>query len=263
MRRTTTKELHAKGYKRTLIKGLFVTNEGLCCNAQTNRELTPTKRGNVIIDGKAHNLAKLILATFKKQPVRSGQIVFKNGNTKDYSSDNLEYRSNPKIEPPKEADLITCIRLYFQVERKFNKRSFLFKYYLYEVIKNRGFQYRFKDKDFELFLEWSKFDLTNHTRSKYQLSLKHGYTATNGMTYINKYLGLLVGECLQDLQNGTLEVKDFQPKGLTQTQKLKALQTKIDESGYNIKVPLRKPSKKEQIKKAMNEIVKKQEKRTT
>jgi len=37
-----------------------------------------------------------------------------------------------------------------------------------------------------------------------------------------------------------LKVKEFKPKPLTKTQKLKELQKSVNESGLNIKIPLRK-----------------------
>ncbi|OWP81649.1 hypothetical protein BWK63_05025 [Flavobacterium covae] len=239
------RELERQGFKKTQINGLYLSKAGKAYNNITKRHITPTAYGTVIINGKGYNFAKLILETFSKIPVRSGQINFKNGNTKDYTIDNLEYKSTEKQPPPNPTDLIKCIRFYFEVDKNLKSKSPITKYYLYEIIKKRGFNLKFKGLDFDLFLEYTKTDFWVFPKNQNNTFEKFNYTVTNGKNAINKYLNLLVNECMQDFENGLLQIKDFKPKPPTKTDTLRALQKKADEYGLNIKIPLRKKSTKE------------------
>jgi len=237
------RELQKQGFKKTKISGLYLTNKGLCYNYTSKRFLTITN-GKTAINGKAYNVAKIILETFCKIPVRSGQINFINGNDKDFSFKNLEYKSTIKQKPPLATDLIKCIRFYFEVSKNFTTSDILYKYYLYEIIKKRGFNLKYKGIDFDLFLDYSKNDFKTSNNQNNTFA-KFNYTATNGKNAINKYLNLLIFECLQDFENRILKVKDFKPKPPTKTDTLRELQKKATEYGLNVKIPLRKKSNRE------------------
>lgn len=245
------RELQKKGFRKTKISGLYITNSGLCYNSMSKRNLAITN-GKITINGKAYNVAKVILETFCKIPIRSGQITFKNSNNKDFFFENLEYTSTLKQSAPSETDIIQCIRLYFEVDKKLNKRSDLLKYYLNEIIKNRGFNFKYKGLDFDLFIEYHNTEYFIISDNQKKVFDKFNYSTTNGKTAINKYLNLLVCECLQDFENGLLKVKNFKPKPPTKTQKLRELQKSINEMGLNVKIPLRKPSTKELLNRFMN-----------
>lgn len=240
----TIRELQKQGFKKTTIKGLYLTNLGKCYNYSTNRSLTPTVGGKLIFEGKAYNLAKLILETFCKIPVRNGQIVFLDNDKTNFSFQNLEYSTTgTHHEPPTNADLIKCIRFYFQVDKKFTTSNILYKFYLYEIAKHRGFIYLHTESDFSLFLDWLNPTISIESQSKGALSKKHGFRFSNGVNAINKYLDLLVKKCLQDNEIGLLKIKDFTPKPLTKTQRLKAFQLELFNDNWNINVPLRKKRK--------------------
>ncbi|QZL00099.1 hypothetical protein K5L04_10380 [Flavobacterium psychrophilum] len=244
----SVRELQKQGFKKTQISSLFATNNGLCYNSASKRNLTITK-GKITINGKAYNVAKIILETFCKIPTRSGQINFINGNDKDFSFENLEYKSTIKQPLPVATDLIKCIRFYFEVENDFKISNILYKYYFYEIIKKRGFNLKYKGVDFDLFLEYVKTDFCILSNNQNKTFAKFNYTATNGKNAINKYLNLFISECFQDFENGRLKVKGFKPMPQTKTQKLKELQKSVNEYGLNVKIPLRKPSVKETINK--------------
>lgn len=234
------RELQKQGFRKTKISGLYITNNGLCYNSISKRSLTIIK-GKITINGKAYNIAKVILETFCKIPIRSGQITFKNDNDKDFYFENLEYTSTLKQIAPNETDIIQCIRLYFEVDKKLTRSNILFKYYLNEIALKRGFIYIHKGNDFSIFLEWLKPFRLN--QSKAEISKKSNYSKTNGTNAINKYFAMLVNECLQDQKNGILEVKDLLKPKPTKTQKLKEAQKLANEMGLNIKIPLRKTNK--------------------
>lgn len=250
----SVRELQKIGFKKTKISGLYVSKNGKAYNYNSNRYLTATAKGTIIINSKHYNFAKLILETFAKIENRSGFINFKNGNNKDFSFENLEYKSTIKQPPPVATDLIKCIRFYFEVDKNFTTSNILYKYYLYQIILKRGFEWRCAScKDFDLFLEYVKTDFWILSNNQNNTFTKFKYTATNGKNAINKYLNLLVNECLQDFENGLLKVKGFKPKPPTKTQKLKELQKSVNESGLNIKIPLRKPSVKETLNKYLKQ----------
>lgn len=238
------RELQKQGFKKTKISGLYVSKTGKAYNYSSNRFLTATGKGTIIINGKGYNLAKLILETFAKIENRNGQINFINANDKDFSFENLEYKSTIIQLPPVANDLIKCIRFYIIVHTKFNLKSNLFKFHLWELMKYRNFENRYTGKDFEMFIEYSKNDflVSNNQKTIFD---KFNYTATNGKNAINKYLNLLIYECLQDFENGLLQLKDFAPKPPTKTDNLRALQKTAKEYGLNVKIPLRKKSNRE------------------
>jgi hypothetical protein len=244
-KRVSIRELQKQGLNKTEISGLFVANNGLCYNSTTNRNLAITK-GKITINGKAYNVAKIILKTFCKIPIRSGQIVFKNRNNKDFSFENLEYATTGTYHaPPKETDLVKIIRLYFEVPKKMNRQNLMYKFHLHEIATKRGFIYLHTGKDFDLFLQWLNPYILAQSQSKQEVSIKNGYSTTNGINAINKYLSLLTNDCLKDFENGLLNVKDFEPKPPTKTQKLRDLQKSVNEWGLNVKIPLRKKSNRE------------------
>ena len=236
------RELQKQGFKKTNIKGLYITNNGKCYNLITNRILV-VNRGKINISGKACNVAKLVLETFCKIPIRSGQTVFKNGIENDFYSENLEYKRTVKQPTPHESDLIQCVRLYFEVDKKTNKRSDLLRFYISEVIKSRSFATKYTGKDFALFLEYYKTE--NYlTDNRNQVFEKLGFSIANGNNAINKYLNLLINECLKDFEKGVLTQKEFLKPKPTKTQMLKQAQKTANEMGLSVKIPLRKPAVK-------------------
>jgi hypothetical protein len=238
--KSTIRELQRNGYKKTSTKGLYLTNNGKAYNVTTNNHLSILRQGKVLVNGKEYNIAKLILETFKKTPLRNGAIVFLNGNNKDFDCNNLQYATGTHYKAPTQASIIKCLRLYFEVDKNINRNSTLFKLHLKQIALKREFIYLHKDRDFNLFLSW----LVPHSESKANISTENGYTVINGTDIINKYLQLLVNECLQDHENGLLQIIDFAPKPLTQTEKNKKTNEILEKSGFTSRMPLRKPRTK-------------------
>lgn len=232
------RELQKQGFKKSSVKGLYLSKSGKAYNQATNRPLKPSKSGHVAIFGKSYNLAKLILETYKKTPVRNGQIIFINGNNRDFDFNNVAYATGTQYKAPPESEIVNCIRLYYEVPKKLNRQNILFKYYLNEIAVKRGFIGRYRESNFILFVQWLK--PFRSSVKKAEISAKNGFSTTNGTNAINQYLSLLVSECLQDQQNGILKTKDFEPKPLTATQKLKIANQSLKEMGFNARIPLRK-----------------------
>ena len=202
-------ELKKQGFKRTSIKGLYITNNGKAYNYTTGRNLSIRKLF-IRFNDKEYNLVKLILETFCETPIRGGQINFINGNTNDFHYLNLKYKTTINHFAPKEADLIKCIRLYFNVGKDFHSKSLLFKYYIYQISLIRGFDIRTKKtKGSILFFDWLNVGITGKNKNIYHLSIKHGFGATNGKNEVYKYYNLLIDEILEDYKKGLLQLKDF------------------------------------------------------
>ncbi|MBY0243960.1 MAG: hypothetical protein K2Q03_00740 [Sphingobacteriaceae bacterium] len=219
--RPTKKELISEGYKNTEIQNIYVSKSGVLFDWLRNKRLKPHGIG-INIDGKHWNVPKLIMKTFKKIEPRNGHICFKNGNNKDFSLENLEYQTTPTQLKPNESDLILCIRLYFQVSENFKKSNVSFKYYLYRIAEKRGLKTRYSGLEFNFFIEYLKtYASKSETRLKYNLS------PTNSKNAINKYLKILIDECLSDHKRGILKIMDFLPKPKTKVQKKRDLKTAL------------------------------------
>jgi hypothetical protein len=236
------RELQKQGFKKTKIIGLYITNNGKGYNVATNKSLSIVS-GKIIVNGKGYNVSKLILETFCKIPVRSGQTIFKNGNNNDFCFENLAYKSTINEPAPNESDLIKCIRLYFEVDKKTNKKSDLLRFYISEVIRIRSFEVKYTGKEFNLFLEYYQ---TNRyfMNNRKQVFEKYGFSVINGKNAINKYLNLLINDCLQDYEKGYLHQKEFLKPIPTKTQVLKKAQNAAIEMGLTVKIPLRKTTLK-------------------
>lgn len=236
------RELQKQGFKKTEIIGLYITNKGKGYNIATKKSLSIVS-GKIIVNGKGYNVSKLILETFCRIPMRSGQTIFKNGNENDFYFENLDYKRTISQTAPNESDLVQCVRLYFEVDKKTNKRSDLLRFYISEVIRSRSFATKYTGKEFELFLEYYKTKNYLIDNQK-QVFEKFGFSFTNGKNAINKYLNLLVNDCLQDFKKGLLEQKGFLNPKPTKTQILKQAQKTANEMGLTVKIPLRKPAVK-------------------
>ena len=91
-------------------------------------------------------------------------------------------------------------------------------------------------------------------QSKTELSKQYFKGNTNkGQKVINKYLRALVNEIMQDFKAGKLKVKEYTPppKPPTKRERLRALKELFKKDGINIKVPLRKESKKEKARRIL------------
>lgn len=232
----TIKELQNKGFRKTNIAGLFLTNNGIAYNNTTGNEIKPRSTGKIVINCKEYNLLKIILETFGKTPLRNGKILFLNGNNQDFYYKNLAYAVGTHYKAPTETNIINCIRLYFAVEENFNRNNVFYKSHLEYIATKRGFIHSHSLKDFDLFLDWIK----PLSQSKPAISKKHGYTVINGTNAINKYLVLLVNECLQDQETGLLKTFDFKPKPLTATETNKKTNNILINMGSKVKIPIRK-----------------------
>lgn len=161
-----------------------------------------------------------------------------------YNNTGLLYNEIEPATAPAEKDIIFCISLYFAIHPKFNRSEILYKYYLNDIAIKRNFLLSIDNpKDREIFMSF-----LNDRKSKVQISKDLTNHTTKGVYIINKNLKLLVSAILEDHKNGLLEVKQYQ-KPQTQRKKNRKANEYLKKIGSSIRIPLRKPSEKEVLKK--------------
>lgn len=159
-----------------------------------------------------------------------------------------QQKNTSQIKPPTQKEIRFCISLYFGVPQRLNHHDILFRFYLREITKHRNFIRKVDKTDKDIFFEYINSIIPI---SKMELSKKY----YNGNTYkgqkvINKYLSLLVSEIMKDYENGLLQVQPYQ-KPPTQRERTRKMNEYLKSKGMNVKIPLRRKSKQEQIKEAL------------
>ncbi len=249
------KQLRAKGFK--MVKGyhsLYVNREGKVYNLSKERYLTNTPKNYVITNKKRLNVAKLILQAFKGIEYRKGQILHIDGNEHNINPENIKYKSlfapDHSPDPISESEMIKAIRCYFQVKKDFTTKDILqTKMYLRQITTIRAF---FVDHYNAPHIEVFKTYLLGEGIHTYQnptiLDTAHqcGLNFRDCHHIINGFKNTLIKEILQDLNKGTLTVKDlFKP--LTKTEILKNYNKELIKRGTK-PLPLRKKSLNERLK---------------
>lgn len=127
-------------FYQTQLKEISVTKNGIIRNNRTGKILKVSSRGYFTHNQKPYNLAKTILQTFKKIPVKNGRIKFLDYNERNFSPENIEYVSKlEKISQPKESDLKTLIDFYIK-DKTFNINDHIqYRIYLKMILVKRRF----------------------------------------------------------------------------------------------------------------------------
>lgn len=154
-------------------------------------------------------------------------------------------KKKPKIAPeiaPPEKQIIFCISLYFSIPKKFNRSISLFKIYLNEIAEKRSYLDKIKDATqksiFKIYLTSKK--------TKREISVSETNKSTSGVYLINRNLQNLVNEIMQDFESGLLKVQPIKKKP-TKRDMIRKLNEDLQKIGYDIKIPLRKPSQREYL----------------
>lgn len=161
-----------------------------------------------------------------------------------YNNTGLLYNEIEPATAPAEKDIIFCISLYFAIHPKFNRSEILYKFYLNNIAIKRNFLLSINNtKEREILTSF-----LNDQKSKLQISKDLTNHTTKGVYLINKNLQLIVSAILQDHKNGLLEVRQYQ-KPQTQREKNRKANEYLKKIGSSVRIPLRKPSAKEALKK--------------
>ena len=162
-RTQTAKELKKAGFISVPEhETLLINNTGKVYDTNTGKYLKPTARNYITAENKYLSLPKLVLMTFKGEKYRNGQIHYKDGNNKNLSPSNIQYSrifAPKQTEPINKADLLTAIRCYFEVDRKFKIRdNFKVRLYLQNIIEKRAFFAKHKKTQYiEIYLTCLNF----------------------------------------------------------------------------------------------------------
>lgn len=196
--------------------------------------------------------AKELYRTYLKQRYKLGYTTFlkilKDGKV------NVQ---RTLIKPPTKKDLVFIISLYVGLPKRFNICCALhneaYRTYLSEVVSKRGFLERIAKEDMSIMLDYF---YTFPYQNKIELSKQYFKGNTHkGQKVINKYLCMLVNEIMHDFKAGKLKVKEYTPppKPATKRERLRALNELFKREGVNIRVSLRRESKKEKLRRVYRE----------
>lgn len=235
-------DLKAKGYKPVKnYKGLYINQIGEVYNRKTGKCHKLTARNYVIIDKRPLNVPKLVLQAFKGQKVRSGHIVYIDGNKRNLSPKNLKYAQiyteadSVKIDYPK---LLAAIRCYIEVKKSFTaKCKIITPFYLSIITDKRGTFLGKLTFEKEIFQTYVNGLLTNYT----QTAKKHGLTFRDVSIILNSEINALSNEVLSDKKAGKLTTLPYFHKP-TKKQKMDLLKQYCNERG--IKIPPSPPPRK-------------------
>ncbi|WP_159517705.1 hypothetical protein [Sunxiuqinia indica] len=230
LRTSTINQLKQAGFRMVKNRqNLYITEKGTVYSLTAGKTLKNDTKNRVLIDGKRLNVPKLILEAFKGEPYNRRQIQYIDGNNKNLTLDNLKYK---RILAPdvsnnvNNADLMTAIRCYFEVPKRFKiKDIFKTKFYLQGIIIARGFYVLHqKAKHIALF----KGYIEETTCSKAKAAKNYGIGTRDGQEIINGFLNILIEDVLADLKNGVLTLQGYKPTPKTNTQRIKEFKADRD-----------------------------------
>ncbi len=245
-------ELKQSGFKA--VKGhrdLYVNKSGKLYNIRKSKYLTPCQRNNVSINSKKHSLPKLMIHTFKGEPIRTGQIMYIDGNKTNLDIDNIRYsrKFSPDIDVRiNKPGLLTAIRCYFEVPNKFKLNNTLTKYYIKTIVNER--LYFVSKKYTEIFNSYLSGQTVGQIAKTQKVSFR------DCSIIVNLFINQLINEILLDLQKGILHIKEFQPKPPTKAHQLKEYNKKLIRLGGGHLTLIRETDKEKlkEYKKRLNNM---------
>lgn len=192
---------------------LYISQSGTIYNINTGKYLKPNAKNIIRTEREYLSLPKLILQAFAGQRYRAGQMVYIDGNKANLTPQNLKYVR--LFEPARtsevnKTDLMTVIRCYFEVEKRFKvKDTFQTRLYLQMITANRLFLVLKSDRpNFQVYQTYMEGLTNNLTTAANQ----HGLTVRDCSIIVNGFTNLLIDEILDELNSGYLKVKNFKSK---------------------------------------------------
>lgn len=248
----TASQLKRDGFKVAgKCKSLYVSQSGAVFCMEAGKYLKPSARHYIKTETEYLSVPKLILEAFAGVPYRSGQIVCIDGDRANLSIENVQYArifpADKKPDPVNEENLLKALRCYEQLSVKFNiKESLQTCRYLKRITERRRFFV--EKKGFEHIEVFQTFIIEGNLN---KTALKHGLTVRDCAIVKGKYLNMLIGEIISDIERGILEPLPHKPERQTETQILREYNKGLIERGGE-PLPLRKPSVRQQIKELKN-----------
>ncbi|HCT31522.1 MAG TPA: hypothetical protein DIW31_12535 [Bacteroidales bacterium] len=114
-------------------------------------------------------------------------------------------------------DLLTAIRCYFEVEKKFNVKNYIrTKFYLGSIAEKRGFFIANKGKEnLEAFEYYLKGDNIRESAKKSGLGIR------DCSLIVNTFLNAMISEVLEDKKQGSITEMEFIQRKRTKRQIIK------------------------------------------
>lgn len=184
-------------FYKTPIRNISLSKNGDVKNTKTNKILKVSKRGYFIYPDQPVNLPKLMLSVFKGIKIRTGQILFLDGNTQNYSLDNLEYKTKlQRIQRPCENDIKEIIKYYYGKDEIINiKDVYKYRIQLKIILVKRNFFYRNKEVfNIQVFEDYFSIFMPGFL----QLSKRNNITVNDAERTIYFFLNKLIDDCKSD-----------------------------------------------------------------
>lgn len=184
-------------YYKTKIPGISITKTGVVKNINTGNILNIENNSSFVFNKKRVNLAKLILQTFNKADYKKGRIIFKDGNNKNYSIDNLEYKTkNNIINKPDEQCLIDIIKYYNGKNSiKTLKDVWSYRMQMNIILISRNFYSQYDKRDnINVFISYFNFNYPSFNK----LSKQYGLSVIDAKMIVYYFLNQLINDCKRD-----------------------------------------------------------------
>lgn len=221
-RMNAKKQTIPQGYRRVPGFGsLAINREGRVYDLESGRHVAPDSKNRFKMHDEIISIPKLVLSVYGQQPYQKrGYIYYMDGNPGNLDLNNLRYGRPPRealiIDP---ARLMTAIRCYFHVRRRFKVRDQLrTRHYLACIAGARNFcLHNDRDPGADLFAAY----ISKPLLSQREIAAQSGKSLHTIQALINTTLNRLISDVLADLDAGRLSVKDYQPRKKTRAQILK------------------------------------------
>jgi len=250
-RNETIHQLKEQGFK--LVKGyrnLYINETGKVYSLAHSRYLTPTPKNYIRLERDCLSVPKLVLMAFNDEPYRSGQIHYVDGNSKNMSRKNVKYRClfpNNKSVTVNPSDLMTAIRCYFEVDKRFTiDNALTTRRYLQTITEHRGFMKMNESRQYiEVYKTYVNVLLFG-LNSIAQTAKIHGLGVHDCSIIVNSFTNELISGIMQDMKAGTLYEHIYKRKKPTKTEQKRHINEFLTARGQ-IPIPLRKKSVKERL----------------
>jgi len=244
------RELRAAGYKPVSdYPQLYINSAGKVYNITKGSYEAITGRNMIRPNNKNLSIPKLVLQCFAKQEYRYRQrIIYIDGDQTNNDVSNIKYArlfKNNQTNTINEGDLLTAIRCYFKVDRKYKvTNKVLTRMYLAEIISLRGYySIQIREQNTAILKTYMQ-GLQNSYRETAQT---HKISIRDCEYIVNEQINALANDILNDLAGRNLKVKDYQPRPLTKSQLIENYNSRAKVIGAK-PIPTRKKSMKQKMR---------------
>lgn len=185
-------------FYKTSLSGISLSKTGTAKNILTGKILVIGKRGYFTHQGKPVSMAKLMIETFKKIPQRTGQILFIDDDSRNFSADNVEYKTKlEKISPPSDKIIIEFIESWVGSDEVVNlKNIFIYRRKIEAILLKIGFFEIYKDL---LYIEVFKDYFSINCPSYQDLAKRNKITVNDAKRTVFYFLNLLTERHHRDI----------------------------------------------------------------